>query len=113
MKNKSGIISILIIIAEFIGFLIWGLNLRAGDEMGFGLIVIYGIMPLSALILSAVLAAKKSIFVLPVAVLAILSHIFLPFCIFGTYEIALSICLSAIPSAVGALIGFAINRFKK
>lgn len=112
MKNKAGIISILILIAEFVGFLIWGLNLSAGDEMGYGLIVIYGIMPLTALVLSALLAAKKSVFVFPVAILAIISHIFLPFFIYGTFEIGLSLCLSAIPSAIGGIIGFIIYRTK-
>lgn len=112
MKNKAGIISILILIAEFVGFLIWGLNLSAGDEMGYGLIVIYGIMPLTALIISLVLAAKKSVFVFPVAILAIISHIFLPFFIYGTFEIGLSLCLSAIPCTVGGIIGFIIYRTK-
>ena len=62
MKNKIGITSVLIVILEFIGFLIWGFNIQPGDEMGYGLIVIYGIMPLTALILSLILTAKKSVF---------------------------------------------------
>lgn len=108
-KHCLGIISVSVIIAEFIGFLIWGLNMYPGDEMGYGLIVIYGIMPLTALILSALLSAKNSPFFFPVALLAILSHIFLPFLIYGTFEIGLSICLSAIPYTVGAVIGVIIN----
>lgn len=112
MKNKVGIISILVVIAEFIGFLIWGLNMHPGDEMGYGLIVIYAIMPLTALILSAVLTAKESFFIIPTVILAILSHIFLPFLIYGTFEIGVSLCLSAIPCAVGAIIGTIINHIK-
>ena len=113
MKNKTGIISLLIIIAEFIGFLIWGLNMMPGDEMGYGLIVIYAIMPLTAFVLSLILALKKSVFIIPAAVLAILSHIFLPFLIYGTFEIGLSLCLSAIPFSAGAAIGYGIGRRKK
>ncbi len=112
MKNKIGITSVIIVILEFIGFLIWGFNIQPGDEMGYGLIVIYGIMPLTALILSLILTAKKSVFIIPTVILAILSHIFLPFLIYGTFEIALSLCLSAIPCAVGAIIGLIINRIK-
>lgn len=110
-KHTAGIISLSIVVAEFIGFLIWGLNLPAGDEMGYGLIVLYGIMPLTALILSATLAAKKSVFLFPVALLVILSSVFLPFFIFSTFEIAYSL-FTVIPCAVGAIIGFIINRIK-
>lgn len=113
MKNKAGIISLLIIIVEFIGFLIWGLNMMPGDEMGFGLIVIYAIMPLTAFVLSLILALKKSVFIIPAAILAILSHIFLPFLVYGTFEIGLSLCLSAIPFAAGTAIGFAIGWWNK
>ena len=114
MKNNYtvGIISLSVIGAEFIGFLIWGLNMYPGDEMGFGLIVIYGAMPLTALVLSALLSAKKSSFFIPAAILAIFSHIFLPFFIYGTFEIGLSLCLSAIPFAVGTVIGLLINKAK-
>ena len=111
-KHRSGIISLSVILAEFIGFLVWGLNMCPGDEMGYGLIVVYGIMPLTALILSALLSAKKSPFFFPVALLAVLSHIFLPFLIYGTFEVGFSIFLSAIPIAVGTVIGLLINKIK-
>ena len=112
MKNKAEIISLSVVIAEFIGFLLWGLNMHAGDEMGYGLIVIYGIMPLTALILSAILARKKSLFSIPVFILAVVSHVFLPFLVYGTFEIAISIFLSAVPYAVGTGIGLLINKIK-
>lgn len=111
-KHRLGIISLSVILTEFIAFLVWGFNIGPGDEMGYGLIVIYGIMPLTALVLSALFSAKKSRFFIPVALLAILSHIFLPFFIYGSFEIGLSLCLSAIPCAVGGIIGLIINRFK-
>ena len=51
-KHRLGIISLSVILTEFIAFLVWGFNIGPGDEMGYGLIVIYGIMPLTALVLS-------------------------------------------------------------
>ena len=108
-----GIISLLIVISEFIGFLVWGFNIDPGDAMGYGLIVVYIILPLTALVLSLILTLKKSVFLLPMAALAILSHVFLPFFVYGTFEIALSICLSATPCAVGWLTGYIINQKRR
>ena len=113
MKNKIGIASLLIVILEFIGFLIWGFNIDPVDAMGYGLIVIYVILPLTAFVLSLILSLKKSAFILPMAVLAILSHIFLPFLVYGTFEIAVSICLSAIPFGIGWLTGYIINQKRR
>lgn len=114
MKNNkvAEIVSLIFVAAEFAAFLIWGLNIQAGDEMGYGLIVIYAIMPLTALILSAVLTAKNSVFLIPVVLLKILSHIFLPFLIYGTFEIGLSLVLSAVPCVIGLTIGSIINTIK-
>lgn len=112
-KHRSGIISLSVILTEFIVFLVWGFNMGAGNEMGYGLIVIYGIMPLTALVLSAMLSAKNSPYFFPVALLAILSHIFLPFFVYGSFEIGLSLCLSAIPYTVGGIIGLIIDHFKR
>ncbi len=112
MKNKAGIISLSVVIAEFTVFLLWGFLMDPVDAMGYGLIVIYGIMPLTALIISAILAHKKTLFSIPVFILALLSHIILPFLVYGTFEIALSFFLSAIPYAVGTGIGLLINKFK-
>lgn len=112
-KHISGILSVIYTFLEFSAFLIWGMfGLMPGDEMGFGLIVIYGAMPLSALILCLLLSAKKSPFLIPVAVLKILSHIFLPFLIYGSFEIGISLILSAIPCAIGFIIGFIIRKIK-
>ncbi len=111
-KHSVGILSLVYPFLEFIAFLIWGLNIQAGDEMGYGLIVIYGIMPLTSLILCAVLAAKKSVFLIPLGLLKILSHIFLPFFIYGTFEIGLSLVLSAIPCLIGSIIGFVLHKVK-
>lgn len=111
-KHIAGILSVIYTFIEFAAFLIWGFNMHPGDEMGYGLIVIYAIMPLTALILSAVLTAKNSVFLIPVVLLKILSHIFLPFLIYGTFEIGLSLVLSAVPCVIGTIIGFIINKVK-
>lgn len=111
-KHIAGIIPIIFAIAEFIGFLLWGLNMYPGDEMGYGLIVIYAAMPLTALILGAVLGFTPSLWIVPVFILKVLSHIFLPFLVYGTFEVALSFCLSAIPFALGGAIGWALAKLK-
>lgn len=102
----------IVAIAEFILFLLWGLNLPAGDEMGFSLITVYAVIPLTALILCTVLAAKKSKTSFAIALLMILIEIFLPFFIFGTFEIGLSLCLSAIPCAAGLAFGYFLSKRK-
>lgn len=113
MKNKhnAGIISLAIVVAEFIGFLIWGLNLPAGDEMGYGLIVFYIAFPITALILSTLLSVKKSPFFIPVALLTVIAHVLLSFFIFSTVEIIMGV-FTLVPCAVGGIIGLLINRFK-
>ncbi len=118
MKNKkllksAGFWCFTIAIAEFLLFLIWGLNMQGGDEMGFSLITIYFAIPLTSLILCTVLAAKKTKACVALAVLIILIEIFLPFFIFGTFEIGLSLALSAIPCALGLIIGYFISKRKQ
>lgn len=113
MKNKhtAGIISTAIVLAEFIAFLIWGLNIQAGDEMGYGMIVFYIAFPITALILSTLLAAKKSPFFFPVALLAVIAPVLLSFFIFGTVEIIMGV-FTLIPCAIGGIIGLIINKIK-
>lgn len=118
MKSKQtvGIISLLIVIAEFIGFLILGFNMQPGDEMGYGMIVFYIAFPITALILSTLLAAKKSVFFFPVAILASLSPVILSGLFFGwsgmnMQDLAMGV-FTLVPCAVGGIIGLIINRIK-
>lgn len=99
-----------IAIAEFILFLIWGLNMNGGDEMGYTLITVYAAVPLTALILTVTLTAKKSKGTIILIILMVLIEIFLPFFIFSTFEIALSLGLSLIPCAIGGTVGYLISR---
>ena len=83
MKNKIGIISVLIVILEFIAFLILGFCMQPGEEMGYGLIVFYIAFPITGLISSILLASKKTLFFFPAAMLVILSPFILSAIFFG------------------------------
>lgn len=99
-------------IAEFILFLLWGMNMRAGDEMGFTLITVYAAIPLTSLILCAILANKRLAAAVVLAILMVLIEIFFPFFIFGTFEIPLCLALSVTPCAVGLLFGYMLSKRK-
>lgn len=86
--------------------------MQSGDEMGFALITIYAAIPITALILTAILAAKRSTGAIVLSLLMALIEVFLPFIIYGTFEIALSLGLSLIPCAIGGIIGYLISRKK-
>lgn len=99
-------------IAEFLLFLIWGLNMQGGDEMGFTLITVYAAIPITSFILCAILAEKKSKAAVILSILMVLIEIFFPFIIFGTFEIGLSLALSAIPCAAGLGFGYFLSKRK-
>lgn len=99
-------------IAEFILFLLWGLNMQGGDEMGFTLITVYAAIPVTSLILCAILANKRLFAAVVLAILMVLIEIFLPFFIFGTFEIALCLMLSIIPCAAGLGFGYFLSKRK-
>ncbi|MBR3780011.1 MAG: hypothetical protein IKK63_02260 [Clostridia bacterium] len=101
-----------ITIAEFILFVVWGLNMHGGDEMGYSLIAFYGAVPITALILCAVLAAKKSKLALPLAAFIILIEFFLPFIVFETFEFELSLALAGIPCIAGLVFGYILSKRK-
>ena len=99
-------------IAEFIILLLWGLNMDAVDAMAFALLTIYSSIPLTALILSAILAKKNLIAALVMTILMTLIEVFLPFIIYGTFEVALCLAISLIPCGIGILIGHLANKKK-
>ena len=116
MKNKIGIISVLIVILEFIAFLILGFNMQPGDEMGYGLIVFYIAFPITGLILSTLLAAKKTLFFFPAAILVILSPFILSAVFFGqmavdTFDFLMGV-IALVPCTAGGIIGLIINYIK-
>lgn len=99
-------------IAEFLAFLVWGLNMHEGDAMGFALITVYVAIPITSLILCAILANKSLKSALILAILMVLIEMFLPFFVYGTFEISLSIVLSAVPCATGIAIGYFFSKRK-
>ena len=117
MKKKSlfgkcEFLCFFIAIAEFILFLLWGLNMQPGDEMAYGLITIYAFIPLTSLILCSILAKNNLKAAVALTVIMALIEIFLPYIIYGTFEIAFSLALSLIPCVVGLGIGYLLNKRK-
>lgn len=110
--RKTAFWCFLVAIAEFLIFLLWGLNMDAVDAMAFALLTIYSSIPLTALILSAILAKKNLTAALGMTILMTLIEVFLPFIIYGTFEVALCLAISLIPCGIGILIGHLSNKKK-
>ncbi len=110
--KTSEFLCFFVAIAEFILFVIWGLNMHGGDEMGYSLIAFYGAVPITAFILCAILAAKKSKLSLLLALFIVLIEFFLPFIVFETFEFGLSLALSVIPCAAGLGFGYLLSKRK-
>ena len=113
LVKNAGFVSVSVIVAEFLVFLIWGLLLSAGDEMGFSLIALYIVFPLTALISTAVLVHKKSAWVFLFAAVMLAAHMLLPLLIFNTFEFLLSLSATLIPCAVGGIIGLITTRINR
>ncbi|MBQ2974405.1 MAG: hypothetical protein IJE19_08620 [Clostridia bacterium] len=112
MKHKRLIVSVAVTALEFVIFLVWGLNMNGGDEMGFGLITSYFLFPLTTLILSAYLAHENIIYVIPFTLIMFAAQNFMPFFVFGSFEVVLILCFTLIPSFVGSIIGMIIKQHK-
>ena len=113
MKHKRLVASIGITALEFVIFLVWGLNMDGGDAMGFGLITTYFLFPLSALVLSAYLAHKNVVYVVPFALIMFAAQNFMPFFVYGSFEVVLILCFTLIPAFIGTLAGIGIKKFRK
>ena len=113
MKYKRLVVSVAVTVLEFAAFLVWGFNMNPGDEIAFGLITTYFIFPLTTLILAAYLVREKLVCVIPFTVIMFAAQNFLPFFVYGTFEIAIILCFTLIPAFIGTLIGIGIKKFKK
>lgn len=111
-KTKPLIASFAVTVLEFTVFLVWGLNMNNGDEMGFSLITTYFLFPLTTLILSAYLTRKNPIFMIPFVPVMFAAQNFMPFIIYGTFEISLILCFTLIPAFIGMVIGMLIKHYK-
>lgn len=112
IKN-AGFVPVAITVAEFLIFLVWGLLLPGGDEMGFSLIALYIVFPLTALISTAVLVYKKTAWFFLFAAVMLLAHTFLPFFIFSTFEFLFSFLATLIPCAIGAIVEISARLIKR
>ena len=113
MKHKRLIVSVAVTAIEFAAFLIWGFNMNPGDEMAFGLITTYFLFPVTTLILSAYLSYENIIYTLPFIAIMFAAQNFLPFFIYGTFEVVMILCFTLIPAFAGAVIGLVIKKIKK
>lgn len=113
MKRKRLIISFAVTAIEFAAFLIWGLYMNPGDEMAFGLITTYFLFPVTTLILSAYLSHEKIVYLIPFAVIMFAAQNFMPFFVYGSFEVGLILGFTLIPVFVGTLIGFGIKKIRK
>lgn len=113
MKFRRLLISIAVTALEFVIFLVWGLNMNGGDEMGFGLITSYFLFPLTTLILSAYLAHENIIYVIPFTLIMFAAQNFMPFFVFGSFEVVLILGFTLIPAFIGTLAGIGIKKFRK
>lgn len=84
-----------------------------GDEMGFGLITTYFLFPVTTLILSAYLANENVVYVIPFAVIMFAAQNFMPFFVFGSFELLLILGFTLIPAFIGTLAGTGIKKLKK
>ena len=110
-KYKPIIISTAITVLEFLAFLIWGKTMQPGDEMGFFLITTYLLFPLTTLILSAYLANKTPVMLIPFVIIMFAAQNFMPFLLTNTFEVGMIFLLTFMPALVGAGIGIALRAF--
>lgn len=113
MKYKRLIISLAVTALEFVIFLVWGLNMNGGDEMGFGLITTYFLFPVTTLILSAYLSHENVVCVIPFTVVMFAAQNFMPYFVFGSFELLLILGFTMIPAFIGTLAGLGIKKFGK
>ena len=113
MKHKRLVISFAVTAIEFAVFLIWGFNMNPGNEMAFGLITTYFLFPVTTLILSAYLSYEKTIYLIPFSLIMFAAQNFMPFFVYGSFEILLILCFTMIPVLIGMLTGIAIKKFNK
>ncbi len=113
MKHKRLIVSVAVTALEFVIFLVWGLNMNGGDEMGFGLITTYFLFPASTLVLSVYLAHENIIYVIPFTLIMFTAQNFMPFFVFGSFEVVLILGFTLIPAFIGTLAGIGIKKFRK
>lgn len=82
-----------------------GMHLQPGDEMGYCLLYLYTIMPLSASIISYIIGLKRGRLFWFYPIFCGFLGEFIPFKIFGSFDIV-GMVFALIPALIGIVIGF-------
>lgn len=103
----------IIAFAVAVGLLIWGLNIDGADAMGYSLIALYAVLPLTSLIACAVMSASKFKGTVPAAMVLTATAFLIPLAVFKNSD-WISIFFGLIPCVIGIAIGTAVklNREK-
>ncbi len=112
-KNKTGIITGIIGIVICTVSFLYGLTPDARfDPMGYTLIILYGVMPLTALITSAIMAATGFKGTIPCSLINVAIITATPFILYENGE-WIVVLFGLIPALIGMGIGYLIKHKKE
>lgn len=83
-----------------------------GDAMGFGLITTYFMFPLTTAIFSAYISRNNPMLLIPFVLIMFAAQNFMPFIVYGSFEVSLIACFTFIPASIGAIIGMILRNSK-
>ncbi len=113
MNNIKGAVAgaIGILVSAFA--LIFGLFfMNAGDEMGFMLIFMYAILPLTALVTTAVMSGVEFKGAIPMSLISVAIITVIPYALFHNFE-WLTILFGLVPATAGYLFGMIFRKTSK
>jgi hypothetical protein len=108
---KISIICYSISLLIFVGIYCAGKFLKPGDEMGYCVLNLYIIMPLSTFIISLIISLKRGYLFWLYPILFGFLGAFIPFKIFGTFD-TIGLFFALIPALIGLGIGLT-KRFNQ
>lgn len=111
MKKHIGFLTAAIAVIINIFILVWGLTMDGGDEMGYSLIALYAILPLTALVSCIIMALNGFKGAIPVAILLSAAAFLIPFAIFSNFD-WISMFFGFVPCLIGLSIGFVVKKSK-
>ncbi len=112
-KNKTGIITAIIGIVICTASFLFGLTSDARfDPMGYSLIILYGVMPLTALITSAIMAATGFKGTIPCTLINVVIITATPFILYKNGD-WIVVFFGLIPALIGIGIGYLIKHKKQ
>lgn len=105
-RIRISIICYSVSVIIFLVIYLFGVYLKPGDELGYCLLWLYTIMPLTALIASSIISMKRGYFYWFYPIFSGLLGVIIPYLIFGTFEY-LGSFLAFIPALTGFTFGLA------